>query len=405
MIQEAIPFLDLVTSHRQLEEELVKVFRDSLRAAAFIGGPQVESFEREFAIFCDTRESIAVSSGTDALRFALTAAGVEAGDAVVTVAHTFIATVEAISQAGAETEFVDIDDRTYTMSPRALEQYLEACVKDPKSGRPIGRRTGKPIKAIVPVHLYGQAADMNAILKLAARYDLLVVEDACQAHGAECLIDGSWRRAGSIGKAAAFSFYPGKNLGACGEGGAVTTNDPAVARIVRMLRDHGQVKKYYHDLEGYNGRLDAIQAGLLRVKLRHLDAWNTERRTAARRYNELLKGADAGAGFVTPFEPEWSNACYHLYVIRTAAPEAMADHLKARQISTGFHYPVPVHLQNCYRAWGYSRGSLPATERVAGEVLSLPMFPGITADQQQRVAAGVLEFESLRRGNYSVSAQ
>jgi dTDP-4-amino-4,6-dideoxygalactose transaminase len=401
MIQQPIPFLDLVTSHCELEEELVKVFRDSLRTAAFIGGPQVENFEREFAAYCDTRDSIAVSSGTDALRFALMSAGVESGDAVITVSHTFIATIEAISQAGAATEFVDIDERTYTMSPRALEEYLGSCQKDSKTGRPLGRRTGQPIKAIVPVHLYGQVADMNAILKLAARYDLLVVEDACQAHGAECLIDGAWRRAGSIGKAAAFSFYPGKNLGACGEGGAVTTNDPAIARIVRMLRDHGQVKKYYHDLEGYNGRLDAIQAGLLRVKLRHLDAWNTERRTAARRYNELLMGAD---GIVTPFEPEWSNACYHLYVIRTA-PEAMADYLKARHVSTGFHYPVPVHLQNCYRAWGYGRGSLPTTERVAAEVLSLPMFPGITADQQQRVAAGVLEFEALRRGDYTVSAQ
>jgi dTDP-4-amino-4,6-dideoxygalactose transaminase len=326
---------------------------------------------------------------------------------VITVAHTFIATIEAISQAGAATEFVDVDERTYTMSPRALEQYLDGCAKDPKNGRPLGRRTGKPIKAIVPVHLYGQVADMNAILKLAARYDLLVVEDACQAHGAECLIDGVWRRAGSIGKAAAFSFYPGKNLGACGEGGAVTTNDPETARIVRMLRDHGQVKKYYHDLEGYNGRLDAIQAGILRVKLRHLDSWNGERRSAARRYNELLTTpVDPGSiGIVTPFEPEWSNACYHLYVIRTAAPEAMADHLKSRHIATGFHYPVPVHLQNCYRSWGYTVGSLPVTERVAAEVLSLPMYPGITAEQQHRVATGVLEFEALRRGDYSVSAQ
>jgi dTDP-4-amino-4,6-dideoxygalactose transaminase len=390
MSEESIPFLDLVTPHRQLEDELVQVFRESLRAAAFIGGPQVESLEREFAAYCGAEHSVAVSSGTDALRFALMASGVGPGDAVVTVSHTFIATIEAISQAGAETEFVDIDERTYTMSPEALAAYLEGCPKDAKTGRPCGLRTGKPIAAIVPVHLYGQAADMGAILKLAERYRLMVIEDACQAHGAECLLDGRWRRAGSMGKAAAFSFYPGKNLGACGEGGAVTTDDPDIARTAKMLRDHGQVKKYYHDLEGYNGRLDAIQAGLLRVKLRHLDEWNGERREAAARYNEMFSATAALLpGVVTPFEPDWSKAVYHLYVIRTPAPSALAEHLKANSIATGFHYPVPVHLQNCYRSWGYRAGSLPATERVAAEILSLPMFPGLTAEQQGRVVAAI----------------
>jgi dTDP-4-amino-4,6-dideoxygalactose transaminase len=389
MSHDPIPFLDLVTPHRQLEAELVDVFRESLRAAAFIGGPQVEGLEHEFAAYCGSKDSIAVSSGTDALRFALMACGVREGDAVVTVAHTFIATIEAISQAGADTEFVDVDERTYTMSPEALEEYLKGCAKN-ASGQPLGRRTGKPITAIVPVHLYGQVADMNAILRLANQYGLVVVEDACQAHGAEYLVDGKWRRAGSIGKAAAFSFYPGKNLGACGEGGAVTTDDPAVARTVRMLRDHGQVKKYYHDLEGYNGRLDAIQAGLLRVKLRHLDSWNADRRAAARRYNELLAPAVAmGVGIVTPFEPEASKAVYHLYVVRVPARDAMAEHLKGNHIATGFHYPVPVHLQNCYKAWGYGPRSFPVTERAAAEGLSLPMFPGLTIEQQTRVAAAI----------------
>ncbi len=389
MSHEPIPFLDLVTPHRQLEAELVQVFRESLRSAAFIGGPNVDGLEREFADYCGTKDSIAVASGTDALRFALMACGVGSGDAVLTVGHTFIATVEAISQAGADTEFVDVDERTYTMSPGALAAYLESCAKN-AAGRPLGRRTGKPIAAIVPVHLYGQVADMNAISKIADRYGLLVVEDACQAHGAEYQLNGDWRRAGSMGKAAAFSFYPGKNLGACGEGGAVTTDDPAVARTVRMLRDHGQVKKYYHDLEGYNGRLDAIQAGLLRVKLRHLDGWNAERRAAAARYNDLLAPVVAmGAGVVTPFEPETSRAAYHLYVVRVPARDAMAAHLKANNIATGFHYPVPVHLQNCYASWGYREGSLPVTERVAAEGISLPMFPGLTADQQARVARAV----------------
>jgi dTDP-4-amino-4,6-dideoxygalactose transaminase len=389
MSHDPIPFLDLVTPHRQLEEELVQVFRESLRTAAFIGGAQVEGFEREFAAYCRAKDSIAVSSGTDALRFALMGCGVGEGDAVITVSHTFIATIEAISQAGADTEFVDVDERTPTMSPEALEHYLKSCPKD-GGGRPLGRRTGKPIKAIVPVHLYGQVADMNAILRLAEQYGLVVVEDACQAHGAEYLVDGKWRRAGSIGKAAAFSFYPGKNLGACGEGGAVTTDDPAVARTVRMLRDHGQVKKYYHDLEGYNGRLDAIQAGLLRVKLRHLDSWNAQRRAAACRYSELLAPAvGMGVGIVAPFEPEASKAVYHLYVVRVPSRDAMAEHLKANNIATGFHYPVPVHLQNCYKAWGYGPGSFPVTERAAAEGLSLPMFPGLSIEQQARVAAAI----------------
>jgi dTDP-4-amino-4,6-dideoxygalactose transaminase len=384
-----IPFLDLVTPHRELEEDLVRIFREALRSAAFIGGEQVERFEREFADYVGTTHAVAVSSGTDALRFALMACGVGQGDSVVTVSHTFIATVEAISQAGAATEFVDIDERTYNMSPEALAEYLRSCDTDPATGRPVGRRTGKPVKAIVPVHLYGQVVDLDAILAIAQQYGLLVVEDACQAHGAEYISGGATRRAGSIGKAAAFSFYPGKNLGACGEAGAATTNDLEVARRMRMLRDHGQVQKYYHDVEGYNGRLDAIQAGFLRVKLRQLDGWNNARRVAASRYNELLS---ANSAVHTPFEPSSSRAVYHLYVIRTADREGLGAHLKTNGIATGLHYPVPVHLQNCYKGWGYTHGSLPVTERVASEILSLPMFPGLTLEQQERVAAAIEEF-------------
>jgi dTDP-4-amino-4,6-dideoxygalactose transaminase len=399
MTEMPVPFLDLITPHRQLEEELVAALRTALRSAHFIGGAEVEGFETEFAAFCGTRYCVGVANGTDAVRFALMGAGVGEGDAVVTVAHTFIATVEAISQSGAETEFVDIDERTYNMSPAALAEYLESCTTDRATGRPVGRRTGKPIKAIVPVHLYGQMADIDALLEIARRFGLELVEDACQAHGAEYLgsCEGMdervWRRAGGLGRAAAFSFYPGKNLGACGEAGAVTTDDEELARKVRMLRDHGQSRKYYHDLEGWNGRLDAIQAAFLRIKLRHLDDWNSQRRAAARRYNELLH--EASLGMLAPFEPEWSRAVHHLYVVRAVDRQALAGHLTAKGIHTGFHYPVPVHLQNCYQGWGYGKGSLPVTERAASEVLSLPMFPGLRPEQQERVVNEIVAYVTV----------
>jgi dTDP-4-amino-4,6-dideoxygalactose transaminase len=386
-----VPFLDLVTPHRELEEELVEAFRKAVRSAAFVGGAEVEAFEQEFAAYCGSRYCVGVANGTDAVRFALMASGVGPGDAVVTVAHTFIATVEAISQSGAATEFVDIDDRTYCMSADALDKYLSACATDPVSGRPLGSRSGQPIKAVLPVHLYGQVADMDAILSVASRYDLLVVEDACQAHGAgyRSKADGQWHRAGTFGKAAAFSFYPGKNLGACGEGGAVTTNDAKVASTIRMLREHGQARKYFHDLEGYNGRLDAIQAAFLRIKLRRLDESNDARRAVAARYRELLGNQDVIA---VPFEPDHSKAVYHLYVVRSPQRDALAEHLKTCGAFTGLHYPLPVHLQKCYQHWGYAAGSLPVTEAAAAEILSLPMFPGLTVEQQQQVATAIVDF-------------
>jgi dTDP-4-amino-4,6-dideoxygalactose transaminase len=393
MSNEPIPFLDLVTPHRELEEELVAAFRQAVHSAAFVGGKEVDAFEKEYAAYCGTKHCVGVANGTDAVRFGLMGCGVGKGDAVISVSHTFIATIEAISQAGAGTEFVDIDERTYTMSPTSLEDYLASCAKDPATGRPLGKRTGFPIKAVLPVHLYGQAADMDAILDIAARYGLIVVEDAAQAQGTEYRSkDGGWRRAGSFGKAGAFSFYPGKNLGSCGEGGAVTTDDEQVAKTIRMLREHGQAQKYYHDLEGYNGRLHAIQAAFLRIKLRHLDAWNAGRRAAAARYNELLLKIP---GVIVPFEPETSRAIYHLYIIRVGDRNALGEHLKLQGISTGLHYPVPVHLQKCYTDWGYRAGSLPVTERVAANILSLPMFPTLNAEQQQRVADGIATFSTV----------
>jgi dTDP-4-amino-4,6-dideoxygalactose transaminase len=384
-----IPFLDLVTPHVELEQELMGVFQRALRSAGFIGGPMVQDFEEAFAKFCDSKHGIAVNSGTDALRFALMACGVRSGDVVVTVPHTFIATTEAISQSGALPEFVDVDEQTYNMDPAKLREYLEKqCEKD-AMGRLISRRSGRAVTAIVPVHLYGQAVDMDAILELAEHYGLTVVEDACQAHGAEYFSSkhGRWMKAGSIGRAAAFSFYPGKNLGACGEAGAVTTNDNTLAEKIKMLRDHGQAKKYYHDIEGYNGRLDAIQAGLLHVKLSHLSKWNTDRRERATEYKRLLAAADCGVQ--APYEPSWSKAVYHLYVVRTEDREGLMEHLKKAGIGSGIHYPIPLHLQKAYRSLNYRLGDFPVAEKVAAEIISLPMFPQLTTEQQGRVVEEV----------------
>jgi dTDP-4-amino-4,6-dideoxygalactose transaminase len=380
-----VPFLDLVTPHVEMEEQLVAIFRNALHTAGFIGGKPVAAFEEAFATFCDTTHCVGVGSGTDALRFALVAAGVMPGDSVLTVANTFIATTEAISQAGAIPEFVDIDERACNIDPEKLRQYLELhCDRDSASGKPVSRRTGRVVTAIVPVHLYGQMADMDPILQLAAEYNLIVVEDACQAHGAEYFSreQQRWRKAGSVGKAAAFSFYPGKNLGACGEAGAITTNDPAVAEICRKLRDHGQAAKYYHDIEGYNGRLDTIQAGLLHAKLEHLADWNAKRREIAKRYAEKLKDFE---GLTIPFEPEWSRAVYHLYVVQVPDRQEMQNALKSVGVGTGIHYPVPLHVQQAYQYLGYSNGDLPITEKVSAQILSLPMYPQLSEEQQATV--------------------
>ena len=386
-----IPFLDLVTPHVELEAELTAVFQKAIRNAGFIGGPMVEDFEKAFAEFCEAKYAVGLSSGTDAVRFALMAAGVKPGDVVVTVPHTFIATTEAISQAGALPEFVDVDERTYNMDPEKLRDYLETqCTTEP-SGKIISRRSGRPVTAVVPVHIYGQVADMDPILELANQYRLIVVEDACQAHGAEYFSkkQNRWLKAGSIGRAAAFSFYPGKNLGACGEGGAVTTRDAAIAAEIKMLRDHGQAKKYYHDIEGYNGRLDSIQAGLLQVKLRHLAKWNAQRREHAVEYNRLLAKEEA---IVLPYEPSWSRAVYHLYVIRVEDREGVMAHLKDAGIATGIHYPIPLHLQKAYTSLGYKQGDFPVCEKVALQIVSLPMFPQLTVEQRARVATQLAQF-------------
>jgi len=388
-----IPFLELVAPHLELEEQLVSVFRSTLRTAGFVGGPMVEDFEREFAQFCGTQFCVGVASGTDALRFALIAAGVQRGDTILTVPNTFAATTEAISQAGGWPDFVDIDERTYNMDSQKLQEYLETrCHFDRATGRLLNQDTGRAVTAVVPVHLYGQTADMDRILELAEQHRLIVIEDACQAHGAEYFSrkENRWRKAGSMGRAGAFSFYPGKNLGACGEAGAVTTNDETITERIRMLRDHGQAQKYYHELEGYNGRLDAIQAGLLRVKLRHLVEWNRKRREAAAGYHQMLCPV---AGIITPpYEPSSCSAVYHLYVVRSRHREALRMHLAEAGIGTGIHYPVALHLQKAYLGLGHKQGDFPIAEKVAAEVLSLPMYPQLRPEQQQQVAEEVLHF-------------
>ncbi len=388
-----VPFLDLVTPHKELEAELLAVAQKAFSTAGFIGGPMVEDFEREFAEFCDAKYCVGVNSGTDALRFAFMAAGVGSGDVIITVPHTFIATTEAISQSGAGIAFVDINESSYTMDPEKLREYIETrCEIDSKTGKLIERSSKLRVAAIVPVHLYGQTADMDPIMELAKKYNLVVIEDACQAHGAEYFSkrEGVWKKAGSIGHAAAFSFYPGKNLGACGEAGATTTNDEALAKRMKMIRDHGQAKKYYHDIEGYNGRLDSIQAGWLSVKLRHLAKWNESRRTLAHRYHELL--AEAKDAMVIPHEAPWTKGVYHLYVVRVQDREALQAHLAEAGIGTGIHYPIPLHLQNAYKHLGLKKGDFPVTERVASEIVSLPMFPQLQQEQQASVAKKVLEF-------------
>jgi len=363
-----IPFLDLKTQFREIEGEVLPMVKEAMENAAFIGGPQVSGFETEFAAFCESKYCVGVNSGTDSLRFALMAAGIGPGDEVITVPHTFIATSEAISQVGAKPVFVDILPDTYNMNASKIQ-------------RAIGPKT----KAVIPVHIYGQPADMDSILEIAKRKNLVVIEDACQAHGS--LYKG--KKAGSMGLVGCFSFYPGKNLGAYGEGGAVVTQSEDIANKIRMIRDHGQAKKYFHDMEGYNGRLDAIQAGVLRIKLRRLPAWNEARRRNAQYYNESLSPIK---GVTVPTEADGCHHVYHLYVILVDNRDGLQQYLNDKGVGTGLHYPVPLHLQKAYAYKGYKEGDFPVTESVAKRLLSLPMFPELTKAQIEYVAECIKQF-------------
>ena len=358
-----IPFLDLKAQYASLKSEIDAAVLGVLASAQYVLGDEVAQFEREFAAYCGTKHAIAVNTGTSALHLALLAAGVGPGDEVVTVPFTFVATASAICYSGATPVFVDVEPVTLTMDPQKLEAAITP-------------RT----KAILPVHLYGQMADLDAIMAIADRHGIPVIEDACQAHGAE----DKGRRAGSIGVSGCFSFYPGKNLGACGEGGIVVTNDDDHAKTIRMLRDWGQEQRYHHALKGFNYRMDGIQGAILRVKLRHLEDWTEARRAHAKRYSSLLKGSPE---VKVPVELEGRRHVYHVYAVRCRDRDALQRHLQAEGIQTGLHYPIPVHLQKAHADLGYKPGDFPVSEAAARNVLSLPIYPEMTARQVEQVVA------------------
>jgi dTDP-4-amino-4,6-dideoxygalactose transaminase len=362
-----VPFLDLKAHHAPLIEKFDRAIREVIESSAFAGGPFVENFEEEFAAFCASAYAIAVGNGTDALWLALLALGIGEGDEVITVPNTFIATAEAITYCKARPVFVDVDQNTFTMNPAELEKSLT-----------------KRTKAIIPVHLFGQPADMDPILEFARANGLFVVEDAAQAHGAEY----KGRKAGTMGDAGCFSFYPGKNLGAFGEAGAVVTNDPELRKQIQMLRDHGQSRKYYHSMMGWNCRMDGIQAAVLSIKLRHLDEANSLRRKHALEYNRAFSGIDE---VLTPFEAKYARHVYHVYAIRVQERDTILRHLQEKGVGCAVHYPVPIHLQEACRNLGYQKGAFPIAENLADEFLSLPMFPELTEEQIEYVARCVGE--------------
>jgi dTDP-4-amino-4,6-dideoxygalactose transaminase len=361
-----IPLLDLKAQYRSIKSEIDAAVIGVLENAQFILGPEVAAFEREFAAYCGTAEAIGVNSGTSALHLALLAAGIGPGDEVITVPFTFVASAASIVYAGARPVFVDIEPGTFNIDVSRIEAAITP-------------RT----RAILPVHLFGQMADMDPIMEIARRHNLVVIEDAAQAHGAEY----KGRRAGDIGQMGCFSFYPGKNLGAAGEGGAVVTSDAAFAAKIRMLRDWGTEHKYIHQLKGYNYRMEGMQGAILRMKLRYLEVWTEARRKHTARYRELMAGADVRLPEVMP----WARHVYTVYTIRSRRRDALRAALAAREIQTGIHYPMPVHLQPAHADLGYTRGAFPVAEQACEEVLALPVFPEMTAKQMEEVAAAVKE--------------
>lgn len=375
-----IPFVDLKAQYQSIKPEVNAAIQRVLDSCQFTLGSEVAAFEQEFAAYCQSEHGIGVNTGTSALHMALLAAGVGRGDEVITVPFTFVATVSAIDYTGATPVFVDIDPVTFTMDPEQLEAA-------------ISERT----KAIIPVHLYGQCADMDRILEIARKHGLIVIEDAAQAHGAEY----KGRRAGSMGDMGCFSFYPGKNLGAYGEAGMVTTDNPEFARTIRMLRDWGAEKKYHHVLKGYNFRMEGIQGAVLRVKLRYLEAWTEARRSAAAHYDGLL----AGSGVPTPTAMPHNRHVYHIYAIRVANRQAWQEALLAQGVQSGIHYPTPVHLLPAFADLGYGIGEFPHSERAANEVLSLPMFPELRPEQCEVVARAIFHLASTGMGAQSLASE
>jgi dTDP-4-amino-4,6-dideoxygalactose transaminase len=366
-VEMHVPFVDLKAQHESLAGEMQQAMSAVLKRGDFILGEEVSLFEEEFAVHCGVKHAIGVDSGTSALELALRAYGIGPGDEVITAANTFIATALAISYTGARPVFVDATPETLTIDVSRIEETIT-----------------EKTKAIIPVHLYGHPADMDPIMEIARRYGLVVIEDACQAHGAT--YEG--KRVGAIGHAAAFSFYPTKNLGACGDGGMVVTDSEQIAASLQMLRNYGQCEKYHHVLEGYNHRLDTLQAAVLRVKLRHLDEWNAARRRCARLYGELL----AHSPVVLPATANGSEPVYHLYVIRAADRDGLRAYLHDQAIATGIHYPIPIHLQPAYCHLGCERGSFPISEEYSEQILSLPMYAELGADSIESVTKAIMDF-------------
>ena len=359
-----IKFLDLAAQNQEIGARVESELQRIHDSTSYVGGPQVAEFENGFAHYLGAQYAVGVGSGTDALRLALIAAGIGPGDEVITTPMTFVATVEAIYQAGAMPVFADIDPDTGAISADAVERYIEAENFSSANGP----------RAILPVHLYGLPAGMGRLMEIARRHELTVIEDACQAHGARVYVDGGWKRAGTVGTMGCFSFYPGKNLGAWGEAGAIVTNDAELAERVSVLRDHGRLSHYLHRESGYNARMDTVQAAVLLAKLERLEQWNSRRRAIARRYCELL----AGCGLQTPIEPEGAESCYHLFVIRSPRRDQIREALVRAEIGCGIHYPIPLHLQPACAELGYRSGDFPYSEHLAGAVISLPMHPHLT---------------------------
>lgn len=359
-----IPLVDLKAQYDPIKEEVRQSIAHTLEGMNLFLGESVQGFEQEFAKFCGAKFGVGVGSGTEALHLALIALEIGAGAEVITVSHTFIATSEAISHVGAKPVFVDIDPKTYTMDISQVESRI----------------TSKT-RAIIPVHLYGQPTDMEPLLQIAQKYDLRVIEDACQAHGTEY----RGKRVGALGDVSSFSFYFSKNLGAYGEAGMVVTNEAATAEKIRQLRNHGEERRNAHSIIGYNSRMDELQAGILRIKLRWLEEWNRQRRQNAYLYNKLLQNCAT----VTPYEADYGMHVYHLYVIRCGHRDRLRQRLNSQGIQTGIHYPVPVHLQQAFKMCGYRRGDLPVTEQIAQEILSLPMYPELTVEQIEYVAEAI----------------
>ena len=367
-----VHFVDLKAQYQSIKHEIDLTIQNVLDNTVFILGENVINFEKSFAEYCGSKYCVGVGSGTDALYFALFASGISADDEVILPVNTFIATAEAVSYCNAKPVFVDIDEKTYNIDVNKIEEKI----------------TSKT-KAIMPVHLYGQPANMDAILKIARKYNLRVIEDACQAHGAEILMESNrWERAGSIGNIGCFSFYPGKNLGAYGDGGAAVMNDPEIARIIQLLRNHGSEKRYVHEIVGYCNRLDSLQAAVLNVKLKKLEMWNHKRRDNAALYNTLLQGID----LTLPHADASIKHVYHLYVVRVKQREELQKYLNSNGIDTGIHYPIPLHLQTAYKYLGHTKGDFPVAEKISNEILSLPMYPELSSSQIQYVADKIKEF-------------